>query len=169
VRHFAALVALTAAGLASAQEEPDWSHRGALGLLVSGGGEYVTSAGNAVSFTGFLAPLELGGTFSITEHTELRAAARLSVPGPLLGSSFYFGIRNSRGERFKTFFDLDLAVHATPIFTAGLRLGLGVQYEVLPVLGIFAVAGVQGGGGAGLRLSFELLLGVQFRTYVLGG
>jgi hypothetical protein len=44
-----------------------------------------------------------------------------------------------------------------------------VQFEVLPVLGVFAVAGVQGGGGAGLRLSFELLLGVQFRTYVLGG
>lgn len=166
MKHLVVAVALSATPSALAQE---FTHRGALGLTVAGGGEYLTSAGTGVALNGFIAPLELGATWSLTEATELRAAGRLSVPGPKYGSSFYAGIRNSRGERVKTFFDLELAVHVTPFWTAGLRLGLGVQVELLPVLGTYVVAGLQGGGGAGLRLSFELLVGVQFRTYVLGG
>ena len=153
--------------LGHAQES--WGHRGSLGATVAGGGEYITAISTSqggLNENGFRAPIELAGTLSITEHTELRLAGRVAPPGPRVGWSVYAGIRNSRGERFKTFFDLDLAAHIAPIWTLGLRLGLGVQYELLPVLGAFAVAGVQGGGGAGLRLSFELLVGLQFRTYL---
>lgn len=159
-------LALAAANSALGQE---FTHRGALGLTVAGGAEYLMTAGTGVALNGFLSPLELGATWSLTDHTELLAAGRLSVPGPKYGGSLYAGIRNSRGERVKTFFDLALAVHVAPLWTAGLRLGLGVQVELLPVLGAFAVAGVQGGGGAGLRLSFELLIGLQFRSYLLEG
>lgn len=159
-----AIIAL-GAGPSFAQE-PSWGHRGALGLTVAGGGEFVTALGSGTSDRGFRAPLELGGTLSLTEHTELRIAGRVAPPGPHPGWSVYAGIRNSRGERLKTFFDLDLAAHLAPLWSLGLRLGLGVQYELLPVLGAFAVAGVQGGGGGGLRLSFELLIGLQFRTYL---
>lgn len=150
--------------------EDSWGHRGALGLTVSGGGELVTGiVPGAQGDNGPRAPLELGGTLSVAERTELRLAARCAPPGPRPGWSVYAGLRNARGERFKTFFDLDLAAHLAPLWTLGLRLGLGVQYEVLPVMGVFAVAGLQGGGGAGLRLSFELLLGVQLRTYLFEG
>jgi hypothetical protein len=160
---------LALAASAARADEPleRLDHRGALGLTVSAGGEYAFSAATNVTDNGARAPIELGGTFSLTEHTELRAAARIAPPVKVAWSA-YAGIRNSRGERWKTFFDLELAVHFTPLWAVGLRLGFGVQYELSPVVGIFAVAGVQGAGGQGLRLGFELLLGVQFRTYVLG-
>lgn len=164
MRALAALVLV--AGGAFAQ---DYTHRGALGLTVSSGGEYVTSAATQVALNGFLAPIEVGGTWALNEHNELRLAGRFSVPGPILYGSVYAGLRNSRGERFKTFFDLDLAVHVSPFVTAGVRLGLGAQFEILPVMGVYAALGLQGGGGAGLRLSFELTAGLQFRTYILGG
>ncbi len=157
-----------AAGAARADEPIErLDHRGALGLTVSAGGEYVFAAANNLTDNGPRVPIELGGTLSLTDHTELRAAARIAPPVKV-GWSAYVGIRNSRGDRWKTFFDLDLAVHFTPLWAVGLRLGLGVQYEVSPVVGLFAVVGVQGAGGQGLRLGFELLLGVQFRTYVFG-
>jgi hypothetical protein len=37
---------------------------------------------------------------------------------------------------------------------------------VLPVLGVYVELALQGGGGAGLRLSGELLLGFQLRSYL---
>lgn len=154
-------------GAAHAEELERLDHRGALGLTVSAGAEYVFSAAYLVTDNGPRAPIELGGTLSLTEHTELRAAARIAPPVKV-GWSGYVGIRNSRGDRWKTFFDLELAVHLTPLWAIGLRIGFGVQYELSPVMGVFAVAGVQGGGGQGLRLGFEFLLGVQFRTYIFG-
>jgi hypothetical protein len=160
------VVALAATPLAAAQ---DFTHRGAIGLTVAGGGEYLMSAGTGTALNGFLVPTEIGGTYSLTEHTELCAVARVSLDVPKLYGAVYAGIRNSRGERVKTFFDLDLAVNFAPVFTVGLRLGFGVQVELHPNVGLFSVIAVQGGGGAGLRLSFELLAGLQFRTYVLGG
>jgi hypothetical protein len=148
-------------------DEPVWGHRGALGLTVSAGGEFLTViAPTGQGDNGLRAPLELGGTLSLTDHTELLLAGRVAPPGPRPEWAAFAGIRNSRGDRVKTFFDLLLAATLSPVWTLGFRLGLGVQYELLPVMGAYAVAGVQGGFGAGLRLSFELLLGLQFRTYL---
>lgn len=151
----------------SVASEPVWGHRGALGLTVGGGGEFVTAiVPGGQGDHGLRAPIELGGTLSVTDHTEVMLSGRVAAPGPRPEWAAFAGIRNSRGERLKTFFDLLLGAFIHPIWTLGFRLGLGVQYEVLPVMGVFAVAGVQGGFGAGLRLSFELLLGLQFRTYL---
>jgi hypothetical protein len=135
--------------LASAASAQNFEHRGSLGLTIAGGGEYATAVANALTDNGFRGPIELGGTLSVTEHTELRLAGRLGLPtitGSKLDYSAYAGIRNSRGERFKTFFDLELAAHFAPLWTIGVRVGFGVQYEFLPVFGAFAV---------------------QFRTYIL--
>jgi hypothetical protein len=159
----ALFVALLAAG-AAAQDRAD--HRGALGLTLAGGAELGTALGGGLASTGLRAPLELGVSYGFSERTELHLAGRFSPPWPRADWSVLAGLRNYRGERWKTFFDLDLVGHLAPIWTLGLRLGLGVQFEVLPVLGVFAVAGVQGGGGAGLRLAGELLLGVQVRSYL---
>lgn len=161
----ATLTLFVAAPALAADERYD--HRGALGLTLSSGGEYVASASTSyVGDTGLHVPIELGGTWSITDHSELRGAGRIGF-GPKLGGSLYLGVRNSYGwERLKTFFDLDFAAHVAPLLTLGARVGVGVQYDFLPVMGAFALVGGQLGGAAGLRLSFELLVGVQFRTYL---
>lgn len=151
--------------------EERYDHRGALGLTVAAGGEIVTAIGfDGVGERGWRIPLELGGTLSISDHNELRLAARLG-PGisPLtaLSASFYAGVRNSFGDhQWKTFFDLELAVHATPFLAFGVRGAFGVQFDFLPVMGAYAQLGAQFGGATSLRLSFELIAGVQFRTYV---
>lgn len=161
--------ALLAAGPALADERFD--HHGSLGLTVAFGGEFVTAVAiTSVGERGARLPIELGGTFSLAEHTELRAAARLSpgvAPITLVGTSFYAGIRNSYGyEQWKTFFDLDLAVHATPFLAIGIRGAFGVQFDFLPIMGVYAQLGAQLGGATSLRLSFELMAGLQFRTYL---
>jgi hypothetical protein len=159
--------ALLAAALASAQERFD--HRGSIGLTAATGGEIATArAASGGSDIGPRLPVELGGTFALGDHNELRAAVRLSVLGPQLGWSTYAGLRSSFGaERWKTFFDLDFAAHLAPVWTLGARVAVGLQYDVLPVMGVFTALGGQLGGGAGLRLSFELMAGLQFRTYLL--
>lgn len=145
-------------------------HRGSLGLTVAAGGEFVS----AVKATGGRdlgprIPLEIAGTLGLFEHTELRLAGRLS-PGfnaaPLAGS-IYLGARNSfaLGD-WNTFFDLDFATHVAPFLTFGARLGFGAQWDFSPVMGLYAQVGAQLGGGVALRLSFEGMIGLQFRTYV---
>jgi len=151
-------------GVALAEDRTD--HLGALGVTVAGGAEFGSTIGGQVPYLGFRAPLELGATLGVTDRTEVRVAGRLAPPWPQPDWSLTAGIRNSRGALWKTFFDLDLAVHLAPLWTVGLRFGFGVQYELSPVLGVFLVAAVQGGGGAGLRLAGELLLGFQLRSYL---
>ena len=162
-------VVLLASGLCLAQERYD--HRGALGLTVAAGGEVVTAiSSQALGERGVRVPLEVGGTLSVSDHNELRLAARLSPglsPITALSASFYGGIRNSIGlDQWKTFFDLELAVHATPFLAFGLRGAFGVQYDFFPIMGVYAQIGAQLGGASALRLSFEVMAGVQFRTYV---
>jgi hypothetical protein len=163
-------VVLLASGLCLAQQER-YDHRGALGLTVAAGGEIVTAISSAaVGERGVRIPLELGGTLSVSDHNELRLAARLSPgisPITALSASFYGGLRNSIGlDQWRTFFDLEVAVHATPFLAFGIRGAFGVQYDFLPVMGVYAQLGAQLGGASSLRLSFELMAGVQFRTYV---
>jgi hypothetical protein len=141
-------------------------HYGALGFTVAGGVDVSSAIGGGQTAGGVRAPVEVGVTLGVTEKTEVRLAGRLGLPWPFPDWSVTAGIRNSRGEQWKTFFDLDFAAHLSPIWTLGLRVGFGVQYDVLPVLGVFAVLAFQGGGGAGLRLAGELLLGFQLRSYL---
>lgn len=165
----AVVIALLASGLAWGDERYD--RRGSLGLTAAVGGEFVNATtGAGLREGGFRLPLELGGTFALSEQTELRLAGRLSPGfGPItaIGASFYGGIRNSFGyEQWKTFFDLELAVHVTPFFAIGVRGAFGVQFDFLPIMGVYAQLGGQLGGASSLRLSFELMAGLQFRTYL---
>ncbi|MBL8918736.1 MAG: hypothetical protein JNJ54_07765 [Myxococcaceae bacterium] len=161
------VLALTVlAGPAVAQER--WDHQGALSLLAGFGVEGRASIGVGQSDRGVRLFPELGGTFPLSARWHLKGAGRLSFLGPVVGLSFLAGVRSLYGERFKTFFDLDLNVHALPIVTIGPRVAFGVQYELFSVLGAFAAAGVQFGvGPAGGRIGFEVMIGLQARTYLL--
>jgi hypothetical protein len=166
MRRFIFAVTLLSAGVClAALEEND--HRGSLGLTVAVGGE----VSRAISFTaaenGYRVPIELGGTLAVSAHNEVRIAARVAPGYPTVGLSFYAGLRNTYGlGLWKTFFDLEFAAHVTPFLAFGVRGGFGVQYDFLPIMGVYAQIGAQLGGATSLRLSGELLIGVQFRTYL---
>ncbi|MBL8916722.1 MAG: hypothetical protein JNM17_38830 [Archangium sp.] len=147
------------------------SHRGSLGLNIEGGFEALTAITSmATSDRGFRAPVEVGGTLGVFDHGELTLSGRLEFPVAFVtgyGVSFYGGLRNSFGyDQWKTFFSIELAIHAAPFFTAGARAGFGVLYDVLPIVAVYAVLHGQLGGGVALRLSGDLSVGVQFRTYL---
>lgn len=162
---FAALLVLLASS-AFAQER--WDHQGSLGLTIAAGYENRTSITIGNADTGHRLIPEIGGTLALTRSWSAKLAGRVAFFGPQLGLSFLGGLRSTFGDRFKTFFDLDLAVHAVPIFTIGPRVAFGVQYELSEVIGVFAVAGVQlGVAPRGIRFGAEVLIGLQFRTYLL--
>jgi hypothetical protein len=168
MRRFSFAVTLLAAGVCFAIEEND--HRGSLGLTVAAGGELSRAISSTAAENGLRIPIEVGGTISIAPHNEIRVAARIGpgiVPVQNLDLSFYAGLRNTYGlGLWKTFFDLELAAHVTPFLAFGVRGAFGVQYDFLPVMGVYTQLGAQIGGATSLRLSFELLVGVQFRTYL---
>lgn len=146
-----------------------FDHRGAIGLLVGPGLQFKESASPPDPRDGgFRALIDLGGTYAIgVDGNELLLAGRVGLGGPL-ESTLYGGYRGYFGlERVKTFFDLDLALHFTPKLVAGPRVGFGVQYELSPVVGVFAGAALQFGLGQAIRFDAELVSGLQLRTYVL--
>lgn len=166
------VAALSVWACSASAQEFRYDHRGALGLTVATGGEWVSQVGlESQRDLGGRLPIELGATVGFWESTEARVAVRLApavIDSTGLAWSAYAGVRNSFGrEHWKTFFDLDFAAHWKPGLAFGARGAFGVQYDFLPVVGAYAQLGAQLGGATSLRLSFELMLGLQFRTYVL--
>jgi hypothetical protein len=162
---FVAGLALLASSQVSAS---DFEHHRALGLLVSGGGEYRSAISpSAVTDNGPRANVDVGASLNFSERWAALLEGRVTFGGAAMGLSFFGGLRNSWGDQFKTFFDLTLSVHALPTFSIGPRVGFGVQYELSPVIGVFGLVAAQFGGGTSLRFGVEGMIGVQFRTYVL--
>lgn len=162
------LCALLLATSAGAQERFD--HRGAVGLLLGGGLEHKDSASNTGGVeSGFRYDLDLGGTIAVDEEgNELLAFARGSFGGREIDWSLTGGYRGYFGrERVKTFFDLDVAAHVTPELAVGPRVGFGLQYELSPLVGLFAGLAAQLGFGAAFRFDVELIGGLQLRSYLL--
>src|SRR5216684_4212506 len=114
-----------------------FDHRGAVGLLVGYGMAFKDRV-----ISGHL-----------IEQSSLGAG--------MVGRS-YFG-----QEQIKTFIDLDARADLAPTFALGPRLGFGVQFEVLPTLGLFAAVAAHAGGGNGLVFGAEAFAGIQFRSYLL--
>lgn len=149
--------------------EERFDHRGSLGLLLGGSFERKDSANNAgPGDSGWRGGAEVGGTLAVgSEGNDLKLSLRALFGGPFdlalfAGYRGYFSV-----GQWKTFFDLDAAAHFTPRFTIGPRVGVGVQLDFLPVAGAFAVLGGQIGFGDGLRYGVELMIGFQFRSYLL--
>ncbi|MFZ5468388.1 MAG: hypothetical protein ACOZIN_03030 [Myxococcota bacterium] len=163
-----AAAALVVAVPVMAQERFD--HRGALGVLLGGGLEHKSSGViGAIPDSGVRGDVDLGLTFPVGhDGNELAFWARGTLGGPSLDLSLTGGYRGyfAEDERVKTFFDLDAALHAGSAFTIGPRMGFGAMYELSSVVGLYTGLGAQVGFGSTLRFDFELLLGVQLRTYL---
>lgn len=182
-------VAIIAAAPAFADERYD--HRGALGVLIAFGGDYKASAGLVGGDEGFRVAPELGLTFPVGDNgnsfkASMRAllggiaagcsAVQKCAPidlGLMIGFRGYFSVAEGR---LKTFYDLDVVQHLVPRFNAasaltqiyviGPRVGLGVQFELLSVTGLYFMIDGQMGFGDGLRFGAGVQLGVQLRTYI---
>jgi len=162
---FAALCISQAAGASDR-----YDHRGAIGFLLGPGIAFQDQvmSGHVTEQTSWLA-LMVGGTFAIgNEGNELKLltqAFRLTEGGIWAVSAGYRGYFGQ--ERVKTFFDLDARAEVSPIFAIGPRLGLGVQYELLPTFGIFAAVAAHAGAGHGVVFGAEAFVGFQLRSYLL--
>lgn len=175
MKPFVTTVLLLVATGAGAEERYD--HRGSLGLLLGGSVERKDSANTGgIGDGGWRGAGELGGSIGVgSEGNDLILSFRALCCGdatllPALGLdlSLYGGYRGYFAfGQWKTFFDLDAALHFTPRATIGPRVGIGLQLDFLPVAGAFAVLGAQIGFGDGIRYGAELMLGFQLRTYVL--
>ena len=165
---------------ASAVERFD--HRGAVGLLLATELVFKDSLPIAgFRDSGTKPALDLGVSRSIgVDGNELSLTTSVIFPlgcGAAVGTynpctvwdvALFGGYRGYFGQdRWKTFFDLDLALHVTPLFVGGPRIGFGVQYEPSALFGIYAAAVGELGFGAGLRFSAQLVAGVQLRSYLL--
>lgn len=170
---WALLGALAACALprAARAEELRYDHRGALGLIVAAGLERKdanTPTGTGGN-RGWGPGADLGLTIAVGySGNELKAAGHLAWAGDLWDVGALFGWRGYFGkDQWKTFYDLDLIGHFTPHLTIGPRFGIGVQWDYLPILGTYVTLAGQIGFGQALRFGAELLVGFQFRTYVL--
>jgi len=152
-----------------------FDHRGSLGLIVAGDYSGVDSIGLSVpkKDEGLRYVLDLGATRAIGyDGNEVLGMLSLGFDAPTLqpvdlgvagGYRGYFG-----SGRIKTFVDLDLSAHALRLFTVGPRVGIGAQWEIASVLGVFfGLIGELGIGTVELRYSAQLTLGFQPRTYLL--
>lgn len=66
-------------------------------------------------------------------------------------------------ERWKTFFDVGLLARIQPSWSAGARMGIGVQRELNEFVGLYATAGGSAGFGSGFHIGFDGGIGLQFR------
>lgn len=159
-------LALVVVGLPALAQER-WDHNGSIGVHTGFGIEGRTSAGMMQSDSGLKLFPELGVMVALSERWQIKAAGRFTFIGNP-GLAFLAGMRSLYGKRFKTFFDLDLNVHALPIITIGPRVAFGVQYELASIVGVFASGGVLFGvGPAGIRFGVEAMVGLQLRSYLL--
>jgi hypothetical protein len=171
-----------------------FDHRGSLGLLVSGGfGGFDSVAfgglrdlcnGNPAACNGSRYWVDLGLSYGLSDSGNdlvLRAQGDFAGGGAPLDFALEGGYRVYFGrERLKTFFELDGSIHAmpahyldsagnsrfSPVLSLGPAFGVGVQYEVTPVFGVFG--GIQVGLDIGqvLRFAAHVAVGIQLRTYV---
>ena len=154
---------------AGAEEEERWDHRGALGLLAGGGVDFVgqvKSGGQTQEGTYGLVETLL--TFPMgASGNEWTVGSREAIGSGTVDVAVAGGLRAYFGDdRFKTYLTAELAVHVTPNVTAGPRIGIGIQYEILPTFGIYLGGAVEVTAGQGIRLAGSVLGGFQLRTYV---
>ncbi|AKU91746.1 hypothetical protein [Vulgatibacter incomptus] len=66
-------------------------------------------------------------------------------------------------DEWKTFFDIGAFARLLPVWGAGARLGVGVQYELSENAGLFVATGGSAAYGDGLQVGFDVGLGLQLR------
>jgi hypothetical protein len=154
----------------SAAAAERFDHQGSIWAVAAPGAAYaVSSSFQAVPVNGLRWGALLGGGAAFDpEGHEVTLLARVTGRGGAVDVAGLLGLRASFGdERWRTFFDLQLAVPVFPLLLAGPRIGGGVQYELSPVAGVFCGGALQLGLGSGLLFTGDVSCGLQLRTYVL--
>jgi hypothetical protein len=155
----------------AADKEERLDHHGAVGLLVGVSGLRKEANGTGIENT-WRGGLDLGVSFNVGyTSNEILLVGNMSL-GSTLGQAIvdgqvWGGFRGYFGDRWKTFFDLDVALGWDGRFTAGPRFGVGVQCELSPLAGLFAAINAQVGFGQELMWKALLTLGVQLRSFLL--
>jgi hypothetical protein len=155
---------------AAAGADERYDHRGSLGLLFGPGVAFKDEVvGGQIVDDSFRFPLYLGATMAVAyAGNEVLAESITTFGGAHVDFGGAVGFREYFGEeQVKTFFTLEAAFHITPTFTAGPRASFGIQYDMLPMMGVFALFAADVGLGGGVRFSAETAVGIQLRTYVL--
>ncbi|HVE86683.1 MAG TPA: hypothetical protein VND93_27685 [Myxococcales bacterium] len=157
--------------IASAALAAAFDHRGsACAVAAPGFGFSAASSSAAVPVVGTRWTGTLGGGVAIDDDgRELMLLARVSGRGSAVDVAALLGLRAYfRGgeERWRTFFDVQLAVPVWPVPLVGPRVAAGVQYEFHPAAGAFCAAGVQLGLGSAILIATDLSCGVQLRSYL---
>jgi len=161
-------VALGALLSISAAAGERFDHEGAL-LALAAPGVGVSVTASSISVNGIRWCGLFGGGMALgSEHLEALVLGRVSGRTGTLEVAALAGLRTNFGdERWKTYADFQLAVPFVPRFAVGPRFGIGVQFEVSPVAGLFCGAALQAGIGSGLVVAGDVACGLQLRTYVL--
>jgi len=98
---------------------------------------------------------------------EWSLGARTGLGGASVDVAIAGGLRAYFGDdRFKTYLTAELALHVTPNVTAGPRVGVGIQYELFPVVGLYLGGAAEVTAGQGIRIAGALVGGIQMRTYI---
>jgi hypothetical protein len=147
-------------------------HRGAVGLLMSL--SWLRKEASSPSENTWRGGLDIGASFNVNKtlnSNEIIVAGNVSVGQSIKpwiwDGQLYGGYRGYFGERWKTFYDLDLALAWDGRFTVGPRFGVGIQYELSPIAGMFLTLHAQIGFGQELVLKGILAIGFQLRSYLL--
>lgn len=152
------VVALAALPLAAQAEGP--ALHGNLAyehLVITGGGE------PGISVPGLAADLALGfplGSENLLGNLGLRAG--VGEEDERLAPHLFLRVLGG-DEIWKTFFDLGLIARVKPSWSAGPRMGIGVQRELGRHVGIFATAGGAVGFGERFHIGFDGGIGLQLR------
>lgn len=168
-RHWAAAAAMLALAIAYGEARAErFDHRGSVGLLLEPG--FSVESTTDLPLQARLFPT-LGGTLAVGHaDTELLLLLSPGVFQKELWLQVSAGVRMFYGyERLKTFLDLTATVTARPLWSAGPRIGGGFQYELSPLVGVYAGAAAAFGFGQGIHLGGEIFGGVQLRSYLLEG
>jgi hypothetical protein len=166
IRAAAAAAALAASQGAVAAERFD--HRGSVNaFLAPGGGATLSSTfGQEPGLRWAL--LAGGGAAIDPDGNELLLVGRATWGRTSWDAGAWAGYRSYHGdERTRTFLDLQLGGTFFPVVSLGPRFGVGVQYELAGVAGVFGAAGLALGFGGALQLSVDVVIGVQLRSYWL--
>lgn len=126
-------------------------------LVIAGGGE------RSLSVPGGVADLALGlplGSSGVLANVGLRAG--VGEEDDRIAPHLFMRVLGG-DERWKTFFDVGLLGRVKPSWSAGPRMGIGVQRELGPHLGIYAMAGGAVGFGDRFHVGFDGGIGLQLR------
>lgn len=158
-RRFPWILALCLAPTSALAEEPAaYSSLAYEHLILSGGGESSSSTPGLAWDVG--AGLPLGD-----EGLKAFLALRLGMdPDRESRAATHLFLRSEAGsDEWKTFVDAGLLTRLLPSWSAGARIGVGIQHEISDALSLFLSTGGSAGFGSRFQVGFDAGLGLQVR------